>query len=373
MLHRLVAVLAYPAHGLNRALAGPLGRIGLGRVPGALVVGIALLALTASTASATLAAYDARPEPQPSTIANVVDGRVASAVWIEFDAELLDGPHRATVEVSAGGGDVIAGGGAATTVERVHYLVADPASPDRAMIVRYAEPIAELEASAGPVRLDGTITQDRFNLRGLIEEWRIADRYPEVTFSDSRLIAYAFSVAWQEPSWLPAVILGVIGALVLAGSLVRQPVLRRTRAEPATGETPIRLSIHGDLPTPRGAVRLHGTPAQLEWMNVEDVARTRWRYWGAGLGDVRSEVEDAVRAHGREGERLVLHGPTGSVIWPIEANAALQVEPADAYLGIRQHPAIRVRGDGAAAILTFADDADRDAALAELHRVNGDG
>jgi hypothetical protein len=108
-------------------------------------------------------------------------------------------------------------------------------------------------------------------------------------------------------------------------------------------------------------------------MNVEDFARTRWRYWGAGLGDVRSDVEDAVRAHGREGERLVLHGPTGSVIWPIEEGAALQVEAADAYLGIRQHPAIRVRGEGAAATLTFADAADRDAALAELHRVNGDG
>ena len=48
MLLRLVAVLAYPAHLLNRALAGPLARIGLRRVPGALVVGLALLALTAS-------------------------------------------------------------------------------------------------------------------------------------------------------------------------------------------------------------------------------------------------------------------------------------------------------------------------------------
>lgn len=365
VLHRLVAVLAYPAHLLNRALAGPLGRIGLGRVPGALPAGLALLALTASTASATAAAYETRPEPEPATIAEVVDGRVVSATWIEFDAELLDGPHVATVEVGAGGG-------APTVVERVHYLVADPAATDKAIIVRFDGPIAALGESAGPVRLDGTVTQDQFNMRGLIEEWGLGENYPEVTFSESRLIAYAFSVAWEEPSWLGTSILGIAAALILAGALIPQPILRRRPAEPADGETPISLAIHGELPTPRGPVRLHGTPAQLEWMNVEEVARTRWRYWGAGLGDVRRDVEEAVLSQGSESERLVIHGPTGSVIWPIEAGERLDIDAGDAYLGPTRHPALRIRGDGAAATLTFADAAGRDAAIAELRRGNDD-
>lgn len=365
VLHRLAAILAYPAHLLNRALAGPLGRIGLGRIPGALPVGLALLALAASTASATLAAYGARPEPQPVTIANVVDGRITSGLWVEFDARLVDGPHLAMVEVSSGGG-------APTLVERVHYLVADPAAPDRALIVRSVEPIAQLGASARPARLDGTITQDPFNMRGLIEEWGLTELYPEVTFSESRLLANAFSTPWQEPSWTGTAILGIAAALILAGAFIPQPVLRRTPAEPVVGETPIRLAIHGELPTPRGPVRLLGTPAQLEWMNVEEVARTRWRYWGAGLGDVRREVEDAVRAHGPEAERLVIHGPTGSVIWPIEADERLGLEAGDAYLGLKRYPALRVRGDGAVATLTFADAAGRDAALAELGRGGAD-
>jgi hypothetical protein len=117
---------------------------------------------------------------------------------------------------------------------------------------------------------------------------------------------------------------------------------------------------------------MHGTPAQLEWMNVEEVARTRWRYWGAGLGDVRGEVEDAVRSHG-EGSRLVIHGPTGSVIWPVEAGDDLVLDAGEAYLGLQRHPALRVRGAGASATLTFADAASRNAAIAELRRGDGDG
>jgi hypothetical protein len=361
MLHRLLAVLAYPAHVVNRALADALGRVGLRRVPGALVVGLAIGALAVSTTSATVAAYEARPEPREVTIAEVTDGRIRSGVWIMFDAQLLDGPHRAGVEISVGGG-------AATIAERVHYLVADPASPDRALIVRSPQPIGALEASTGAVELDGTIAEDPFNMRSLLTEWGLAERYPDVSFSESRLVAYGFATPFREPSWLGSVLLWIATMLLVGGAFVPQPVLRLAPAEPSRGEPPIELAIHGVLPTPRGMVHLRGTPARLAWMNVEDVARTRWRYWGAALGDVRGDVEEAVRAHGREGERLVIHGPSGSVIWPIEASERLSLDAGEAYLGLKRYPALRVRGDGAAATLTFGDAADRDAAAAVLRR-----
>lgn len=360
MLYRLLAVAASPAHLLNRALAGPVGRVGLGRLPGALLLGLGILLLAISTGSATRVAAEARPQAQRSSIAAVVDGTIRSSLWIAFDAELVDGPHQAEMEVSAGGGE-------ARLVERVHYLVADPASPDKAVIVRFAEPIPALE-EAGPVRLDGTITEDPFNMRSLIAGWGIADQYPDLAFSESRLIAYAFATPFVEPSWVGTVVLAIVAGVLLLGAFVPQPVLRTTPATPKPGETPIELVIHGTLTTPRGAVRLRGTPARLEWMNVEEVARTRWRYWGAALGDVRQAVEDAVRAHGREGERLVIHGPSGSVIWPIEDGDHLQVDAGVAYSGLTSHPALRVRGDGARATLTFADAASRDAAAAELQR-----
>ena len=152
-----------------------------------------------------------------------------------------------------------------------------------------------------------------------------------------------------------------------AARCVPEPVLRTAAAAAREGETPIELAIHGTLTTPRGAVRLRGTPARLEWMNVQEVARTRWRYWGAELGDVRQVVEDAVREHG-DRERLVIHGPSGSVIWPVEAGGGLEIETGEAYSGLTRHPALRVRGDGAQATLTFADAPRRDAALAELQR-----
>jgi hypothetical protein len=359
VVHRLLAVIGYPAHLVNGVLLGPLTRVGLGRVPGALVIGIAFALLTLSTASATLAAFDARPEPQEVSIAQIANGRIGSGLWVEFPGVLLDGPHRATVEVSAGGGQ-------ATEVERVYYLVADPDETDRALIVRFAEPIPALEGAAAPVRLDGTITEDPFNMRSLLEGWAVAEEHPGLVFSDSRLIAYAFATPWVEPTWIGTGILAVIALLLLGGAYIRQPVVSPIPLTPVPGDTPIRLVVHGSLPTPRGPVRLHGTPAQLEWMNVGEVARTRWRYWGAELGDIRRDVEDAVRAHGREGERLVVHGPTGSVIWPIERGTRLEITAGDAHIGFGRHPALLVSGDGVAATLTFADAASRDAAAAEL-------
>jgi hypothetical protein len=359
MLLRLLAALAWPAHVANRALDGLMARPGLRRIPGSLVVGVAFASLTASTASATLAAFDAKPEAQPVTLRQVADGRIGSALWVAFDAELLEGPHRAPVSVSGGGGQP-------RQVERVHYLVADPAAPDRAMIVRFSEPIPALEAGAGPARLDGTITQDPTNMRTLLEGWPLEEQYPDLTFSRSRLIAYAFETPWVEPSWIGTGVLAVLALLFVGGALVPQPLFRATPLTPARGETPIGLSIHGELTTPRGPIRLRGTPARMEWMNVGEVARTRWRYWGANLGDVRRVVEEAVRTHGNESEVLVVHGQTGSVLWPIEGAERPVLEAGDAFVGLRRSPALRVRGAGADAMLTFADAAERDAAAAEL-------
>jgi len=360
MLHQLLAIVGYPAYQLNRATAGLLARVGIGRVPGSLLGGLAVLALAGSTGSATLAAFDDRPEAQSSSVRQVADGRIGSGLWIAFDGVLLEGPHEATVEVFSGP--------TSTEVERFHYLVADPEAPDRAMVVRAREPIAGFEASDGPVALDGTITEDPFNMRNLLAEWDPAARHPGVDFSEARLIAFAFATPWIEPSWLGTGLLGAVAALLLVGAFIRQPILRLRNGGPGErGRTPIPLEIHGTLATPRGPVRIDGTRAQLEWMNVAEVARTRWRYWGAALGDVRGVVEDAVRAHGSESERLVVHGPTGSVIWPIEDRDRVEALSGDAYLGLRRRPAIRVRGDGVEATLTFGDRGQRDDALAELN------
>ena len=369
MLLRLIAVLSYPAHRVNRLLAGLMTRMGLGRVPGALPLGLLFLGLTISTASATYAAVQARPEPLPVTVSEVANGRLISGTWIVFDGVLVEGPHVGIVEVSLGGG-------AADEVERYHYLVADPEAPDRALIVRYTEPIPALEGAGGPVTIEGTITEDRFNMRNLLEDWPIAEEHPDLTFSTSRLLAYAFETPFVEPSWVGTVVLGIIAAVLVLGAFVPQPILRSTRAAvpTAAGGTdaagPIACTVDGELPTPRGPVWLRGTPAQLEWMNVADVARTQWRYWGAGLGDVRRDVEEAVRAHGHEREQLVIHGPTGSVIWPIEVADRLELLTADAYIGTRRRPALRVAGEGVAAALTFTDATTRDAAIVQLRRAN---
>lgn len=360
MLNRVLALLGYPAHIVNRQLDGLLARLGLSRVPGALLVGLFIGAMAISTALSTIAAFDARPEPEEISLTQLALGRIASGAWIEFDARPLDGPHRATVQVAQGGRESIA-------VERVHYLVVDPDAPDHGTIVRFREPIPELESGAEVVHLDGTITEDSFNMRSLLEGWDLAARHPDVQFSDTRLLAYDFETPFREPSWTAAIVLGIVAAVLLAGAFVPYPIFRPGRREPAPAHaTPIPLEVHGSLPTPRGPVVLRGTPATLERMDMAEVARMRWRYWGAGLGDVRRDVEEAVRRHGHATDQLVVHGPTGSVIWPIEPGARLDLESGDAFIGRRRRPALRVRGDDVAASLTFERAGDRDAAMAVL-------
>ncbi len=359
MLHRLLAVIGYPAHLLNRAFAGALQRIGLGRIPAALIIGLAVGALAIANARSMAAAYELRPEPIPVAVSDIEAGEVASGLWVVFDAVLVDGPHVTQVEVFSGP--------VSSAVERTYYLVADPAAPDRAVVVRARGSIAGFDTPGAQIRMDGSITEDAFSMRALLREWDPASREPDVSFGQTRLIAFAFATPWREPSYVGAAVLGGSALLMLAGALVRQPVLRIGGG--GTGErgrTPIALAVHGELPTPRGPVRLAGTPAQLQWMNVEEAARLRWRYWGAALGEVRGVVESAVREHGADGERLVVYGPTGSLIWPIENPSDLAVRVGDAFIGVRRWPALGVRGGGANVVLTFTDPRSRDAAAVEI-------
>ncbi|MCV0403971.1 MAG: hypothetical protein K5924_09720 [Chloroflexi bacterium] len=364
MAHRLLAVVGWPAHVLNVLFAPALGRIGLSRVPAALLLGLAIGAMGVNSILATVAAYEDRPEPIPTTVRAIQDGAIDSGLWVEFDAVVVDGPHLTGVEVFAGP--------ESTLVERAYYLVADPAEPDRAVVIRARERIAGFEPGA-TVRLDGSIAEDAFSMRSVLREWDPSASQPSVEFSESRFVAYAFATPWREPSFVAGTILTVIGLVLLAGAFVRQPLLRARPVAPgALGRTPLRLAIDGQLPTPRGPVTARATPGQLQWMTIEEIARVRWRYWGAALGDMRRSVESAVRDQGAAVERLVLHAATGSVIWPIERPAELRVTPGDAHVGLRRRPAIELRGDGASVVLTFDDAADRDAALAEL-RADGRG
>ncbi|MEO5986983.1 MAG: hypothetical protein ABIW50_09175 [Candidatus Limnocylindria bacterium] len=359
MRHRLLAVIGYPGHLLNRAFAGVLERIGLGRVPAGLIIGLAIGALAAANASSTAAAYELRPEPIPATVSEIEDGRVDSGLWVVFDAVLVDGPHVTQVEVFSGPGS--------STVERTYYLVADPADAERAVVVRARGLIPGFDTPGARTRMDGSITEDAFSMRALLRDWDPATRHPGISFGESRLIAFGFATPWQEPSYLGAALLGAAALVLAGGSLVRQPIVRIGGAGAgARGRTPIALVVHGELPTPRGPLRLAGTPAQLQWMSVEEAARVHWRYWGAALGEVRGVVESAVREHGSRGERLVLYGPTGSLIWPIERPFELAVEGGDAFMWFRRRPALTVKGEGAAVVLTFADPASRDAAAVEI-------
>ncbi len=361
MRHRLLAFVGYPAHLLNGLFGPPLARLGLARVPAALLMGVGLGAMAANGIAGTAAAYAARPEPVATTVSEIEAGSIDSGLWVVFDAVLVDGPHTTGVEVFQGP--------VSTTVQRTWYLVADPTAPDRAVVVRSRESIPGFTVGTER-RIDGSLTEDAFSMGRLLREWQLPDRHPDVSFGETELVAFEFATPWQEPSFLASIVIGALAALLLAGAFVRQPVLRVMGGDRAVsvaaGRMPISAVADGTVPTPRGDVVLHGAPIRMEWMNVEEVARLRWRYWGAALGDMRNAVESAVREHGSDEGRLVLHGATNSLIWSVERPSELEIVRGQGYLGFRSRPALGVRGEGASVILSFDTAAERDHAAREL-------
>ena len=148
--------------------------------------------------------------------------------------------------------------------------------------MRAPERIPALEAADGPVRLDGTITEDPFNMRNVLAEWDPTALHPEVSVIDSRLIAYGFETPFVEPSWIPTILFGTLAALALVGALVRQPILRRSAAGAgAPGLTPIALAIHGDV----GDATWPGAPV--------------WHAGAAGMDERRGGGQDQVAVLGR--------------------------------------------------------------------------
>jgi hypothetical protein len=488
--YRALALVAGPAHLVDRVVRWPLRQVRLGFLPGGLIAAGVVLLLAGTTAMATLAAYNERPAARPSTLTEIAQGRVSSGLWVAFDGLLVNEPREATVQLFSNGALV-------GEVERLYYLVRDPADPSQAFLVRsaldpadavvrtvtarltddaaavaeaisalgdaatglsvddtllldeHADPsgidaltaedgaplapsvatsmdpgadvqvtgriAAQAQAADGshvylladvggsgaavlrsphppdalPVRLDGTIVSDPFNIGALLDEWQPEERYGELDMSRQRLLALGIGPEFQEPSWWGAVLLGVIGALLLAGTLLGYPVFRGRSATPAPaggaarppgveGEAPQEHAVRivGTLPTPHGPARLDGEQGKLEWLPVAEVAKTRWRYWGAQLGDLRDQVEAAVRGAGHDAEQLVLHSPVNSVLWPLPTTGrsgdkgddddALRAEAGDLFFVRGAAPGIRLQASDANAFLVFRDGRDRDRALSEI-------
>lgn len=474
LLYRLPAAVGALSNRVDRAARWVLRPLRLGFLSGALIVGLALVWLTASTIGATMARYDDRPAPRATSLAEISQGTIDTGIWVAFDAVINLDPQQAAVPIYANGAQV-------DEVLRDYYVVRDPGHPRQAMIVRsridaghavqralsadlvtdanlvarVLEPLdaggsglevdatryldelpaaasteapqlspsqvleqdetsvrvvgrvaahAEVDGSfyylladpagdtalvlrslhppdAQPIRADGTLVTDSFNLKNLLATWDPEKRFGELDYSTYRLLALRVAPIFEDPSWIPAVLLGLLAALLLVGALIGYPVFRpqpavalASHAPPLAAGEEIPVQIVGRVPTPHGSVRLEGARARLEWLPMTEVARTRWRYWGAALGDYRRDIEASMRAAGAGVRQLVVHSPVESVLWafPAEATDASRADPGELYFGLRRAPGIRLRGPGLDAYLAFASRAQRDRALAEIGRGFGE-
>ena len=182
--------------------------------------------------------------------------------------------------------------------------------------------------------------------------------------------------------------MAVVAAVLLVSRLIGYPVFRPSSprqarlARPMSVGEELALQISGSLPSPHGTARVHGVPGYLARLPIAELVRKRWQYWGAALGELSARLEAATvgEVGADRPDQLVLHSGHGSVLFPIQpGRSALRVEPGELYTIGSRRPAIRMRGEGAEALLAFAASADRERALAELgpaavsFDVGGDG
>jgi hypothetical protein len=365
----LLAFLAMPAHAIDRGVSSVTRQLGVGWIPGALVVGLAIALLCASSIAGTLAAYEARPAPMPAEFADAIGDGVTSGEWILTEIALVDGPRNGTTQPG---------------FTSAYYLVSPPDDPAHAMVARAVGPPPDFDESGDTATIDGIVSEERFNLGLLVGQLGFAERVPGVEIDSERILSIGARPVWQEPSWGPSIVLAILALLIAGGAAVPRPLFRpreRRRAvdagDPpagmAAGTSPmadgpsstVPLRVEGTVPTPRGQARADAD-GELTWMPAGEVARMSWRYWGAGLGATRSDLE---RPGGSDGDasELVVHSATGSILWPVARDAGpLEIVPGDAFVGLRRLPAIRVHGPGVRAVLQFARREDRDRALAAI-------
>lgn len=76
LLYRLPAAVGALSNRVDRAARWVLRPLRLGFLSGALIVGLALVWLTASTIGATMARYDGRPAPRATSLAEISQGTI---------------------------------------------------------------------------------------------------------------------------------------------------------------------------------------------------------------------------------------------------------------------------------------------------------
>lgn len=281
---------------------------------------------------------------EPAGTSVLVAGRIVSPVQLSACA----------VEAGCEGDDA-----------RWWYVLADPEGPS-AIMLRSPHPPTDI-----PVRLQGLFLRDTFDLAPVLESDWFASIDAEVP-TNRALAAGSAPPITVEASWLPAIIAGVVAAVLLASLLVGYPVFARqpmpARARSLGVGERVDVRITGRLGRDRGLVSLTSSPGAVERLGVAELALLLWRYGLLPRDQSRREAEERYVAEARgQRDRLLVHERDQSALVVVErASDAVELGVGRLHRLGGSVPAVRFRqGNSDAYLETRSTDA-RDRIAAEL-------
>lgn len=207
-----------------------------------------------------------------------------------------------------------------------------------------------------PVTLDGVVTTDPGRMEIVLATSEMQTALEGLRHPTGLVLADGIGPLVPESSYLGAVVLGGVAAVLLASAAVRYPVFRRTGTartggmpRPVVGEL-VPVEIDGHAPGTSQPERLRGAAATIGWVPARELARRAWH--------LRRDVPQP----DDERPRLALLAVEGNFVVPLEPiRSQLRVEQGVIATGSALRAGLRLAAPGLRLTLGFdtADQRDR--------------
>jgi hypothetical protein len=235
----------------------------------------------------------------------------------------------------------------------------------RAVVVRSPYP-----PDALPVDIWGVATTDPVRADQAAAVPALREALGDRRLPARRLLAEGVTPPLSEVSFVPAMILAVVAALLVIGWLIGYPIFRRRRLPERVSTWPLEAGdeIPADLYGRDGrgpeAVMADGAPASLARLAPDELERRSWQFALRDAAGVAPVVgDDATGAPGV----LALTSGEGPILLRLDPPPpGLWLATGTVVHARRERPALRIRAAGIDLVAAFASTVDRDRTIVAI-------
>ena len=318
----------------------------------------------------------ARVEIDPAAVAAAVAGLPAGAVAVDPERYLVELADRRPSVLTGDSiasptgsglqpGEVVLRGSfveARQAGDGWEYLASDGG---RAVVVRSPYPLDAL-----PVDVWGVATTDRVRALQAAAVPELQEALDGRRLPERRLLAEGVTPPLPEASYLPAMIMAALSAVLLIGWLIgypifrRQPVPDRISSWPMVPGDEVPADLYGT--DRRGSQRIvvDGAPARLALFAPDELERRTWQFALGGAGGI---APAPVHAPAAASGVLALASGEGPILVELDPPPdGLRIASGTVVHAGRARPALRIRATGIDLLAAFGSIADRDRAIVAI-------